>query len=142
VTVAVKPHALDGDGLRGTALPVLTREQLTGARTTLYQLLARSRGLITDYSSVWTDYLCLDRPIGFYCPDLERFRASRGLNVEDYPRLVPGPLLIRPSDLADFLHECLADSDRWRDRRRRTVELLGAEIRTGATERLLDALGL
>ena len=33
--------------------------------TTLYGLLARSSALVTDYSSVWTDYLTLDRPIAF-----------------------------------------------------------------------------
>lgn len=142
VTLAVKPHPLDADSFTETGLQVLTGDGLRDAEVGLYQLLARANGLITDYSSVWTDFLALDRPIGFYCPDLQEYAAGRGLNVADYPGLLPGPLLETTDDFENFLRACGEGADAWRELREKSTVAIGAETRLGATERLLDALGI
>ncbi|PWG67669.1 ribitolphosphotransferase, partial [Enterobacter mori] len=43
----------------------------------LYDLMAISDGLITDYSSVIFEYSLLKRPMYFYCPDLEDYLKER-----------------------------------------------------------------
>ncbi len=139
-TLAVKPHPLDADRFAHTGMHVVTGADLRRVRVSLYQLLARADGLITDYSSVWTDFLALDRPIGFYCPDYSEYVATRGLNVDDYFSLLPGPLLEDDSDFKAFLNECVEAPETARAQRSTAVELIGAEVRPGATERLLDAL--
>lgn len=52
-----------------------------------YRLLAASDGLISDYSSVFFDYLALRRQIILYIPDLKRYRKKRGMymNLLDLP---------------------------------------------------------
>ncbi len=140
IGVAVKPHPLDADGYGATELPVIGGADLERAQVTLYQLMSRSHGLITDYSSVWTDYLALDRPIGFYCPDLEQYESGRGLNVTGYRDLVPGPLLESPADFERFLGECLDEPAGSRLARARAVERVGAVTSLGASDRLLDAV--
>ena len=142
VTVVVKPHRLDADRYAGTGIRCVTSEELQSARTTLYQLLGRSSGLVTDYSSVWTDYLATGRPIGFFCPDLDRYEEVRGLNVVDYLSLIPGPRLEGVDDFARFLQGCLADPDPWREQRARCAARIGARTERGATARLLQALGI
>ncbi len=142
VTLAVKPHHLDADRFADTGIQVLTSAALRAARVSLYQLLARVDGLLTDYSSVWTDYLALDRPIGFYCPDLDQYVANRGLNVDDYPALLPGPMLETRADFSAFFHHCCAEPQSARMQRARSVAAIGAERRLGATQRLLDAVGV
>ncbi len=142
VTVVVKPHPLDADNYGATDLLVIDGDVLQSAQVTVYQLLGRSHGLITDYSSVWTDYLAVDRPIGFYCPDLEQYEAARGLNVDGYRDLIPGPLLDSPADFERFLGECLEESAESRKTRAQGVERVGAETRLGASDRLLDAVGI
>lgn len=142
ITLVVKPHQLDADSYSSMGLHVVTNASLQAARMSLYQLLARVDGLITDYSSVWTDFLAMDRPMGFYCPDLSQYDAGRGLNVDDYPSLLPGPLLRSGADFETFLHDCVAESDRSRGMRRRSAAHIGAETRLGATVRLLDGLGI
>lgn len=141
-TLAVKPHPLDADKFVDTGLHVITGSDLRAARITLYQLLGRADGLLTDYSSVWTDFLTVDRPIGFYCPDLDSYVAGRGLNVDDYPSLLPGPLLTTREDFVDFLHTCAREPQSSKDQRAAAVARIGAETRGGATERLLNAVGV
>lgn len=140
VTVAVKPHHLDADEYGATGLHVVSRSALRAARVGLYQLLGRADGLITDYSSVWTDFLARDRPIGFYCPDFDQYVAGRSLNVEDYPALLPGPMLETRADFAAFLRTCLFEPESSRTQRASSVHAIGAQTDPDATERLLDAL--
>lgn len=45
-------------------------------RQSVEDLLASSSALITDYSSAAIDYLILQRPIGYFCPDIDQY--SRG----------------------------------------------------------------
>lgn len=141
VTFVVKPHPMDKDTFLDTGIVVLTDTQLRRAQIGLYQLLARTAGLITDYSSVWTDYLVLNRPISFYCPDLPEYIDGRGLNVHDLPSLLPGPILNSANDFASFFAACTAGKPAFHSARQQSVRLIGAETRTAATSRLLDALG-
>ncbi len=142
LTLAVKPHPLDADRFEGTGIRRLDNADLGRARITLYQLLGSTAGLITDYSSVWPDYLTVDRPIGFYCPDLDVFEAERGLNVEGYRDLVPGPLLARPVDFEAFLDQCRSESAASRALRHERGVAIGAVTRPGAARRLLVAVGV
>ncbi|MBA2445051.1 MAG: CDP-glycerol glycerophosphotransferase family protein [Nocardioidaceae bacterium] len=142
VMLAVKPHHLDADQFADTGMHIISNADLRKARIGLYQLLARADGLVTDYSSVWTDFLAVNRPIGFYCPDLDEYVANRGLNVEEYPSLLPGPLLESREDFRRFMRDCLEESDSSRAQRSRSIDRIGAETRLGATKRLLDAVGI
>jgi len=58
--------------------------------------------LVTDFSSVMFDYTVTGKPILFLAPDLERYRAERGLYL-DYEAEVPGPILKTDEDLIHAL---------------------------------------
>jgi hypothetical protein len=47
-----------------------------------YELLAATEALITDYSSVFYDYLVLRRQIILYCADYEKYKQVRGTYME------------------------------------------------------------
>jgi CDP-glycerol glycerophosphotransferase (TagB/SpsB family) len=57
----------------------------------VYPLLGDSDALITDYSSVYFDYLLLDKPILYYSFDRDEYQDSRGLYFE-YSEVTPGPV--------------------------------------------------
>lgn len=63
-----------------------------------YQLLALTDGLITDYSSVFFDYLALRRQIILYCADYELYKKKRGTYME---------LMELPFDKARTLEEVI-----------------------------------
>ena len=79
-------------------------------RCDLYPLLPRADVLVTDYSSVYLEYLLLDRPVVFYPYDLERYRRQRGLYY-DYDAVTPGPRADDFEALLSALDRTLAGED-------------------------------
>ncbi|MFA9371496.1 MAG: CDP-glycerol glycerophosphotransferase family protein [Labilibaculum antarcticum] len=55
----------------------------------VYELLPYVDILVTDYSSIWIDYLLLDRPIIFVPYDLEEYKKTKGLFLE-FEKNTPG----------------------------------------------------
>ena len=139
--LVVKPHPLDADSYAGLGIRLLPHQLLSTAGITLYELLGASDAIISDVSSVWPDFLSLDRPVGFYVPDLEELQAGGWLNVPDVPALLPGPRIETPEDAARFIETVTADPDQLRPSRYPALDRIGpARTRTGATDRLLDWL--
>ena len=65
--------------------------------------------LLTDYSSIYFDYLTLDRPIGFFVGDLAQY--TRGFLVEDPLAWMPGEKIEDFSGLLAFLADVSAGRD-------------------------------
>ena len=142
VQVLVKPHPLDAESYAAPGAVQVTSGQLDAAGVPLYALLGRSVALVTDYSSVWTDYLTLDRPIGFVLHDLDDYvRGSRGLNVTDLGELLPGPSLLSPDDCVGFVKAAVHDPEEHAELRAASARLIGlAAPGTSAAGGLLGEL--
>lgn len=84
----------------------------------IYPLLERIDVLITDYSSIFFDFLLLDRPILFYPYDFQRYVQKRGLYF-DYPKFVPGPKAFTAEELNDAIESVLQEGDEYEEQRRR-----------------------
>lgn len=105
VQVVVKMHPLDAVRFESDRVVHVSDGQIADAGVSLYSLVGASAGLITDYSSVWTEYLLLDRPIGFLAPDEEAYLAGRGLQPEGVMDMLPGDKLDSPERIARFVAE-------------------------------------
>lgn len=82
----------------------------------LYPSLGDVDVLITDYSSIYFDYLFVDRPIVFYAYDREAYEADPGLYF-DYDAVTPGPT---PENFPSFrgaLEDALAGVDEYETER-------------------------
>jgi CDP-glycerol glycerophosphotransferase (TagB/SpsB family) len=76
----------------------------------LYELMNGVDLLITDYSSIYFDYLLLDRPIIFTPIDLDYYIKSRGLLLEPYNFWTPGPKALTQKELQnEILHSLKKD---------------------------------
>ncbi|WP_336343307.1 CDP-glycerol glycerophosphotransferase family protein [Halalkalicoccus ordinarius] len=65
--------------------------------------------MITDYSSIFYDYLLLNRPIVFFAPDAEEYEETHGMYF-DYHQHVPGPVVETiPALIAEITKKRVAD---------------------------------
>ncbi len=81
---------------------------------TIYHIMNGFDALITDYSSVYVDFLLLDKPIVFSCPDLARYQADRGFIADDPKLFMPGPVIDTQDKLLDTLADVLAGRDEFK----------------------------
>lgn len=107
--IVVRPHPLDGSDFGTTA--VADDDSLARAGTSLYSLLARTSLLITDYSSIWVDYLLLDKPVLFIVDDLDGYADTRGFVVDDLLGLLPGPIVESGADVRQACRDALSGND-------------------------------
>jgi CDP-glycerol glycerophosphotransferase len=66
--------------------------------------------LISDYSSIFFDFLQTGRPIVFFTPDLADYAGTRGLYFE--PEEWPGPVLESAREVGEQIARIAADGDR------------------------------
>lgn len=57
----------------------------------IYPMLFMVDTMITDYSSIYMDYLLLDRPVIFYCPDYDEYVTNNREFQFPYDEMTPGP---------------------------------------------------
>lgn len=69
----------------------------------MYDLLGNTDFLITDFSSVYFDYLHLDKPIYFVTNFLKEYEKTRGLLMGPYADIVPGAKINTFVELLDIL---------------------------------------
>lgn len=70
----------------------------------LYELLGDTDLLITDFSSIYFDYLNLNKPIIFITNYLSQYENARGLLIGPYKQVVPGPCVKSQDELIHALH--------------------------------------
>ena len=75
--------------------------------------------LITDYSSIYIDYLLTDKPVVFLPYDRQQYLDGRGMNF-DYDDVTPGP---KPETFNDFLDALSPKEDFWKSERTRVNRL-------------------
>ena len=80
----------------------------------LYELLSYSNALITDYSSVYYDYLLTNRPIGLTIEDEEEYRKGFGLLFDDLRKELPGIYIDTVSDLKEFIRSNEFSKKEWK----------------------------
>jgi len=141
VQLVLKTHRHDDDDYVRLGVPSLTTEDVLAAGLTLYELLGLADGLVSDYSSVWVDFLATGRPVALHCPDLESYERARGLN-EPPLREVAGGLFLEDPAGAEELAGALAAGSAFRPAAlAATLERLGVRVGGGSrADAMLDAV--
>jgi len=138
--VVVKPHPLDATARATPGAVIIDDEQLAAAGIPLYTVLGAAAGLITDVSSVGSDFLLLDRPIGYFFPDREAYLSGRGVYPDDALEWLPGPQLDSSEQVAAFARSLRSETAAERERRHATVLRAGLVHTTTAADDMLSAL--
>lgn len=75
-----------------------------------YEFLGMSKALITDYSSVYFDYLLVEKPIGITVDDLEQYQKGIGFVYNDFKSTILGEWIENYEDLEEYIIGCINSS--------------------------------
>lgn len=110
----IKLHPVqDMSGISETALSdilLLSDKTMREKGCSVYELLAESDALLTDYSSVYYDYLLCDKPIGLVIDDIGEYTANRGLAFE-YKDYIKGDYIYTLDELIAFASDVSDGTD-------------------------------
>ena len=144
ILMLIKPHPMDV--LCRMTLPtsrhirVIHNADLSAAAVQLYEFLSGCDVLMTDYSSVFIDFLVTGKPIAFVCDDLEEFGGNRGFCFDPPRDYMPGELIPDYDALIRYLDHMDEINAGWDEKRREITRLFNPMNDHRASERVCDIL--
>lgn len=118
-------------------IKTLSNDDLLDQGIELYDLLAESDALITDFSSVFADYLLTDKPIAFELSDYENYSKGKGFIIDNPLERMPGKFIYNKDDLHDFINEVVAGVDHYKELRKTERDLIHKYQDGNSTVRIL-----
>lgn len=116
----------------------LYNEELDSKGIQLYQFIGSTDALITDYSSVYYDYLLTEKMIGLTVDDFEDYKKDTGFvfdNVFDY---VIGEHIVDCDSFITFIKNVYTGNDTLKEERKKANELENAYHDNRSSERVCD----
>lgn len=146
ILLIIKPHP--GQDLnyfpafKNEHILVLTNSDFEDKNIELYEFLSITDSLITDYSSVYIDYLLTEKPIGFTIDDLEDYKNGLGFLIDNPKNYMPGQMIKTSSDFIDFIEDLNNDNDNYKDEREKMLNLFHNQKDGKSSERILKYFNL
>lgn len=103
-----------------------------------YKLLADSDALLTDYSSVYYDYLLVDKPIGLVTDNLDEFTEKIGFYYGDFKSFIKGTYIETLDEFISFIRDIGKGIDRDKDSRKWAIERYCEFTDFNSTKRVVD----
>lgn len=146
VFIFIKPHPMDDfdkiliDNL--TNIIFVDESILKRNKLNTYKFLGKIDALITDYSSVYFDFLLIDKPIGFIVDDIKNYNDKRGFIIESPLTIMPGEKITTINELFDFIFNVSLGIDNYKEDRKRINNLVNYYKNGKNTKKILDIVGI
>lgn len=142
VLILFKPHFIQ-------KIPELQNQQLSNIKFiddsffeemgfSSYEMLAASDALITDYSSVYFDYLLHDKPIGVVWEDIELYRNNPGFAIDLDYYLKGAEKIYSIQELCSFVEAVANEKDCLQNERREICDIVNYSRDGKNTARVVD----
>ncbi|GAB2545097.1 CDP-glycerol glycerophosphotransferase family protein [Gracilibacillus alcaliphilus] len=141
ITFITKLHPLEENcykNIESDHIHFLDDQMLFEKDLDLYEILNAADLLITDYSSIYIDYLLLKRPIIFTPVDLEEYQNTRGLSLWPYEKYTPGPKVFDQTNLQQEILNLLTDKHLYAEERMELLDDFHAFKDGKASERIWE----
>ena len=141
ITLFLKPHPAQRGSFKGLIkenfrnIILIDDNMLDEHGVVLYSFIGAMDALITDYSSVYFDYLLLDRPIGFAIDDVEEYRRNRGFVFDNILDYMPGEKIYSFDELKTFFDHLHKGQDDYSEKRKKVNDLVNHWQDAGNCER-------
>ena len=134
VNVVFMGHHITQRQLKGVA--GLDEVVFTGPLINSNRILAVADVLLTDYSSIFYDFLVTDKPIVHYLYDIKKYKKKRGLYFEE--KTLPGEVVYTSDELVDAVQHTLQKEYRLSARYAKAKEQFVAYDDGKASQRVID----
>lgn len=108
-------------------------------RMDIYSILPLIDVLITDYSSVYFDFLLLNKPIIFFPYDIQQYINERDLYF-NYDEFTPGPKAYNFGELLEKMKDALDGNDDYIEQRQKIRDLCFQYKDGNASKRIFELL--
>lgn len=124
-------------------IKLITNEDLEEKGIKLYEFVKDFDALITDYSSIFYDFLLLDRPIAFVIDDIDLYKSKKGFVFENPLEFMPGEKIYNGLiGIEEFINGLLAERDEFSEERKKINNLVNHYQYGGFRKHLLDSIGI
>ena len=123
-------------------IEILTQKELDKRGINVYDLCRASDGLITDYSSIYFDYLLLNKPIGFVVEDMRKYGNDRGFLLDPAKDYMPGMFIKNYDDMLKFMKDVCEGEESFGPDRSRVNHLINTYQDGKNCKRLLEKIGM
>lgn len=104
----------------------------------LYPVLPLTDVLITDYSSIYFDFLLLNRPIIFAAFDLQEYQQRDREFYDRYEDVAPGPIARDWSEVLECMRKAVMGKDEYGDARVALRDLFHTHVDGRSSERIVQ----
>ncbi len=148
ICLVIKPHPLQDTipwlyDTNFSNIRLLFNDDLERENIELYELLGQVDLLLTDYSSVYSDFLITDKPLAFVIDDFDEYSQKRGFVDQKLLDMLPGPVATNYSDFINIMKSIDEIKVKYKEKRDFANSLLNKESKTGNFScDLCDFLGI
>lgn len=111
IIIKFHPYQKINNILSGLSNIKIVSEDIVDEKKHFYSYLGSADALITDYSSVYIDYLSIDKPIGFILEDYAKYKDDRGFVFDNPIEYMPGVHIYNIEELKNFIEEIAHNID-------------------------------
>lgn len=143
IVVLLKPHFVaDLSKIKAKTysnFKIIYNSDLDKMDITLYELLGSSDALITDYSSVYYDYLITKKPIALTLDDYKEYKEQTGF-AYDYMEIMKGHYIYSIDDFYSFFENLSKNNDKFKIDRMNIIKKLDFDTKGNYSKKLFDYL--
>lgn len=140
----IKPHPMDEINKmsfpQSPNIHVIKNDDLAERNIQLYELLSGCDILITDYSSVYIDYLITGKPIAFVCEDISEYGSSRGFCFENPLDYMPGEKIYDINGLINYFNNMDELNQKWKDSYEKVKDEFNLYCDSNSSRRVCETL--
>lgn len=142
VVLLVKPHPaqdlshISTDNLSNIIF--INNDYLKSISLENYTMLGSCDALITDYSSVYYDFLLTDKPVGLCWEDFDEYNQNEGFTVDPDVIMKPCEKILNCDDMLRFISHIADGMDVYKEERNVICHTVHDYVDCHSTERVVD----
>lgn len=118
----------------------ISEEELINHQISINEIMNAFDLLITDYSSVGTEFIFLNRPVLFVVGDKDEYLKNRGILFGNLDFWTPGPCCDNIFDLLNEMEKLLTDTTYYQKERKEKRDLWFQDRKDGGCQEICDFL--